>query len=293
MKNELQTTEQKSPEQLIVLAIEKGADPTTLERLLDLQERWEAGNARKAYVLAMTAFKQEAPAVLKKLDRVDFQTTRGRTAYRYANLGSIMQEVTALLGKNELSVSWETHQDDRDNIVVTCHITHSAGHRESVTLRAPADESGNKNRIQAVGSTVTYLQRYTFLSAIGMATLESDDDGHGGSASDGQVTTLRAGQYFREHNTPPIAPPQAKQPFREDDLPPAMKSQRSPASEKQSRAIHTLAGKAGIKEADLLDEINKILIANEVHHQPIGSTKDLTMGQASFLIETLNEMVKQ
>ncbi|MFI5304322.1 MAG: ERF family protein [Nitrospiria bacterium] len=174
--------EKRNPEQLIALALERGADPGTLEKLMDLQERWEAGQARKAYVSAMTGFKQEAPAVLIKGDKVDFSTAKGRTHYNYANLGSIVQEITSILGKYELSASWETAQDDKYNIIVTCHITHVGGHRESVTLRGPADESGNKNQIQAVGSTVTYLQRYTLLAALGLATGE-DDDGRQGAPS--------------------------------------------------------------------------------------------------------------
>jgi hypothetical protein len=168
----------ETPSRLVALALEKGADPDTLSKLLDLQERYEAGEARKAYVTAMTSFKVEAPAVLKKGDRVDFTTSRGRTAYNYANLGSIVQEITAIMGKHDLSASWSTAQAGRD-VTVTCHITHVAGHRESVTLTGPIDESGNKNSIQAVGSTVTYLQRYTLLAALGLATGE-DDDGRGG-----------------------------------------------------------------------------------------------------------------
>jgi hypothetical protein len=182
---------------LIALALEKGADPKIIEKLMDLQERWEAGKARKAYVLAMSAFKQEAPAVLIKGDAVEFITAKGRTAYKYANLGSIVQEITSLLGKHNLSASWETSQTDKGDIVVTCHITHSEGHREDVTLRGPADESGNKNRIQAIGSTVTYLQRYTLLAALGLATGE-DEDGR-----DGSMDTKK--------NKPPTAQPQEKQ----------------------------------------------------------------------------------
>lgn len=177
-KNQEVVLAAESPNQLIALALERQADPNTLSKLMDLQERWEAGQARKAYVAAMTAFKQEAPAVLKKNDTVDFTTQKGRTRYNYANLGSIVQEITAILGKHELSASWSTHQDG-NNVTVTCHVTHIAGHRESVTLTGPIDESGNKNRIQAVGSTVTYLQRYTLLAALGLATGEDDDNAGG------------------------------------------------------------------------------------------------------------------
>lgn len=192
--NELVKAEE-TPSQLIALALEQKADPDTLSKLLDLHERWTAAQARQAYVRAMTAFKQEAPAVLKKGDSVDFTTQKGRTAYNYANLGSIIQEITALLSKHDLAVSWQTAQDDRQGVIVTCHVTHSAGHRESTTLAGPSDDSGNKNRIQAVGSTVTYLQRYTLLAILGLATGD-DDDGQGGAAT----TTTR----------PHIAKPQAK-----------------------------------------------------------------------------------
>ncbi len=191
-----------NPQELISLALEKGADPEVLKKLMDLQERWELNQAKKAFVKAMAAFKQEAPAVLKKKDSVDFTTAKGRTAYNYANLGSIVQEITAIMGKHDLSVTWETAQNAA-NVTVTCHITHAAGYRESTALTGPADDSGNKNRIQAIGSTVTYLQRYTLLAALGLATGE-DDDGQGGKPYNAPVK-------------PPVSQPQAKKP----PMPPA------------------------------------------------------------------------
>lgn len=169
---------EKTPDYLVALALDKQADPATIEKLLNLQERWQKMQAQKEFVAAMTSFKKEAPAVLRKCDVVDFTTQKGRTRYNYANLGSIVQEITYTLSKHDLSVSWSTDQKGTD-VTVTCHITHIAGHRESVTLTGPIDESGNKNRIQAVGSTVTYLERYTLLAALGLATGE-DDDGRGG-----------------------------------------------------------------------------------------------------------------
>ena len=43
------------------------------------------------------------------------------------------------------------------------------------------DNSGSKNSIQAIGSTTTYLQRYTLFSILGLAAGEDDD----GSAASG------------------------------------------------------------------------------------------------------------
>jgi hypothetical protein len=46
-------------------------------------------------------------------------------------------------------------------------------------MTGPLDDSGNKNKIQQAGSTVTYLQRYTLLAVTGLSTQDQDDDGQG------------------------------------------------------------------------------------------------------------------
>jgi len=45
-------------------------------------------------------------------------------------------------------------------------------------LREFPDTSGSKNSIQAVGSTVSYLQRYTLYSILGLASKDADTDGN-------------------------------------------------------------------------------------------------------------------
>lgn len=73
-------------------------------------------------------------------------------------------------------------------IKVTCIITHEAGHSTSTSLQSGRDDSGGKNNIQALGSAVKYLQRYTFISATGLAAQEMDDDGHATSDTDPGVS---------------------------------------------------------------------------------------------------------
>ena len=77
--------------------------------------------------------------------------------------------------------------------MVTCKITHELGHSEETSLSAPADSSGSKNAIQAIGSTITYLQRYTLLALTGLATHEQDDDAQAVSEKidDKQLHSLR------------------------------------------------------------------------------------------------------
>ena len=154
------------------LAIEKGMDTDTISKMMDLQERWEAGQARKLFVAAMSAFKKECPAVIGKDKKADFGA--GKAKYSYATTGAIVTAITPALSKFGLHLSWETKQES-GLVTVSCHITHEGGHRESATLTGPKDESGGKNPIQTLGSSVHYLQRYTMVSVLGLATADMDD----------------------------------------------------------------------------------------------------------------------
>jgi len=62
-------------------------------------------------------------------------------------------------------------------------ISHRDGHSEENSLSADADHSGEKNAIQAIGSTLTYLQRMTLKAALGLAAAD-DDDGKAASKAE-------------------------------------------------------------------------------------------------------------
>lgn len=167
-----------TPNTLLRLAVEQGADLERLEKLMELQQRWEANEARKAWVAAMNAFKANPP-VLTKNRRVQF----GNTVYNHASLDEAVRVITEGLSAHGLSHRWTVEQLDGGMVRVTCVITHEMGHSESTSMQAGADSSGSKNSIQAIGSTVTYLERYTLLAATGLAAKGMDDDGNGASPS--------------------------------------------------------------------------------------------------------------
>ena len=174
-KNEVIEVEAKDiTERAIQFALNNKAEIEEIERLLTLKERWDANEARKAYHVAMAGFKANAPS-LKKDKKVGFTTDKGEVGYAYASLFNLVKNISAELSKHGLSSSWSTKQNGQ--IVVTCRITHVKGHSEEVTLSAPADTSGAKNTIQAIGSTVAYLERYTLLAATGLAAEDMDDNG--------------------------------------------------------------------------------------------------------------------
>ena len=155
-----------TPMDMLNRAVSSGADIDMIEKLMSLQERWEAGNARKAFDAAVSDAKKEIPPIQRN--------ATGHNSKRYADFAAIAKVVDPIIGKHGLSYRFRTTQSDR--ISVTCILSHKAGHSEETTLVGPADTSGNKNAIQAIGSTLTYLQRYSLVQMLGLAAA-ADDDG--------------------------------------------------------------------------------------------------------------------
>jgi len=176
-----------TPMQMVYHAVTNGSPVEVVEKLMGLQERWQANQARMAFDNAMADAKAEIPVIAKrsnvkydvknkdangnagannaKADKVDFD---------YETLGDIATVINPILSKSGLSYRYRSKQEN-GLISVTCIITHRDGHCEETTLAAGADTSGKKNGIQSIGSTVSYLQRYTLKLALGLAAAKDDD----------------------------------------------------------------------------------------------------------------------
>lgn len=178
-------------DRLIELAIQNGADVQRLDQLLALKERYDKEEARKAYTQAMANFKSENISI-KKDRTVSFPHTdgQGKTTYKHASLGNIIGIAVPALARHGLSHRWDCKRE-ADRIEVRCVMTHSAGHsQETDWWPGPLDSSGKKNAIQQAASTVTYLERYTFLMITGLAVEEQDDDGsQGGGVEEVELIT--------------------------------------------------------------------------------------------------------
>lgn len=171
-----QTPVAPTPMELLERAFASNAAPEILERLMVLHERWETSQSRKAFDEAMAAAKSEIPTIIKNRE-VDFTSPKGRTNYRHEDLAEIARTVDPILSKHGLSYRYRVTSNINEPVTVTCILAHRGGHSEETTLSAGRDDSGNKNSIQGVGSTITYLQRYTLKAALGLAA-SNDDDGN-------------------------------------------------------------------------------------------------------------------
>ncbi len=163
-----------NPMQMLAVALERGMDAGTLKELMDLQQRWEASQAKKAFDEAFSAFKAEAVEIIRNKLVTD-GPLKGKA---YAELYAVVDAATPALSRNGLSSSWKVTKDEKDWIEVTCYLTHKMGHSESASFGGPPDAGGAKNAIQARASTVTYLERYTFKAVTGLAEKNADTDGN-------------------------------------------------------------------------------------------------------------------
>jgi hypothetical protein len=169
----VEVTPTTTPMTMLEKAVSSGASLEMVEKLMALQERWEANQARKAFDEAIAAAKAEIKPVVRN--------ATGHNAKKYADFAAIANAIDPVISKHGLSYRFRTNQTDK--IAVTCILSHKAGHYEETTLCGPADSSGNKNPIQSIGSTLTYLQRYSLVQALGLAA-SNDDDGKAGGVGE-------------------------------------------------------------------------------------------------------------
>lgn len=161
---------------LIQMAVEKGADINQLEKLMDLQDRFEAKNAKKSFFNALSIF-QSMTVTIKKTGLASFPTkNNGRTEYTYAKLEDIARVIRPSLKEAGLSYRYE-QSSDNNLMTVVCIVTQKEGHQERTSMSAFADQSGSKNQIQQIASTISYLRRYTLTGALGITVGDDDDDG--------------------------------------------------------------------------------------------------------------------
>lgn len=155
-------------------------DLEKLQQMMQMHERWEENQARKAFVRSMAQFKKNPPDIVKD-KKVGYEDSKGNwVGYSHATLGAVCDAVIAGLAEVGISHDWKPRQPD-GKVGVACYLTHMDGHKDDGTyIEAPADTSGKKNAIQSIGSTITFLERYTLLAAVGLAPKDlPDDDGDG------------------------------------------------------------------------------------------------------------------
>lgn len=155
---------------ILEMAMAMGA---TFEQALQLVRREE----EKAYTVAFAAFSAEAVEIVKTNTATAIDADTGEPSeYDYEDLFNVLDAVKPHLSRHGLTISFDPRREG-EMVYVTCTVSHVGGHSKSVTLHAEREDSGGKNHVQAVGSVVTYLERYTAKAILGLAAKGQDRDG--------------------------------------------------------------------------------------------------------------------
>lgn len=161
-----------TPMTLLAMATEQGADLDKLEKLMDLQERWEANEQRKAYAAAMAEFQGKAPLVFRS------KTAKGkRFDYDYASLDDIMRAVRPLMLECGFSVTFDI-ESSPTTVKAICTLTHRLGFTKDSSWSAPVDADAYMNDTQKIASANSYARRYAFMNAFNIVLSNEDDDAH-------------------------------------------------------------------------------------------------------------------
>jgi len=222
----MEPVESVTPMSVLQMAISQGADIEKLTKLMELKEKWDAMEARKAYVQAMADFKTEPIVIAKDKDNKQYGS-------KYTSIGELVNTVTPFLGKHGLSAEWTL--DQSNGIRVGCTITHALGHSgETKWMKVPEDKSGAKNLIQQIKSSVTYAKITTFELATGLASSDGnlDDDGNGfGGGNQMEQAHARNERAMASGNPPEVGIPLPITTEQKDRLLAALKTNKKKAAD--------------------------------------------------------------
>ena len=153
-------------------ASDPSVDVEKMERLFAMQERVQAREAEAAFNTAFSEMQPHLPHITVKNKIVH----NGKVISEYADWPSISAAITPILSEYGFSLNFGG-SNTSDHKTTIAKLRHCSGHVETNEITLPHDTSGAKNKVQAIGSSSTYGQRYSACPLVGVVVHGSDDDG--------------------------------------------------------------------------------------------------------------------
>lgn len=173
----------------IQLAKDKRVDVNKLERLIGMKERIQKREAEAAFNVAMSEAQAELQPIATDADN-------SQTHSRYASYEALDHMLRPIYTKHGFGLSFDTADSPVAEMVrVVCYCTHRDGHARTYRAEIPADGKGAKGgdvmtKTHAVGSAMSYGQRYLLKLIFNIAVRRDDDDGNAaGRPADQQQTS--------------------------------------------------------------------------------------------------------
>lgn len=165
------------PASLLQMAV-ASANIELINTVMGLYKEYRIEQARTAFNNSMSIFLAELPEIVKR-GLADFKAGNSQVTYQYAELSDIMEAIKPGCLKHGISISWPEPEEFYDakgveKVRVTCNVSKGA-YTQKASLSFGMDQTGSKNALQAKGSTISYLMRYTVSLALGIVTSKGTD----------------------------------------------------------------------------------------------------------------------
>lgn len=167
----------------VLSALKRAASDTTdidkMERLLAMHLKLAEKDAEREFNMAFLAAQSDIRPIFK-------DANNPQTKARYAKLEKINEAIMPILQRHGLAISFGSDTPESmvsTHVRVTVKIYHANGYSEMRKIDAPLDGAGakgtsNKTGVQAMGSSITYAQRYALKMIFNLSfTNEEDNDG--------------------------------------------------------------------------------------------------------------------
>jgi hypothetical protein len=152
-------------------------DPDKLSKMLEVVRQIKKDEAEAAFNAELAAIQAEMPRITKD-GKVKYPSSKGEVNFAFATLENIDAAIRPLLSARGFSMLFTSGPTAAGKVEYVATLAHRLGHSRDSRIILPADESGGKNAIQAVGSTTSYARRYLTLSLLNIVTEGEDNDGN-------------------------------------------------------------------------------------------------------------------
>jgi len=172
-------------------ASDPACNPEKMKALSDMVDKMKAEEAEVAFTEAYIDMQEELPSI-SATGRIEIAAkvgSRGQST-PYAKYDEIMRVIKPILKKYKFALMVVSEPNPSGVGVIVrgtlsrVHETQygKATHVKQTIIAVPLENSGSKNNVQGIGSSLSYAKRYAviqLLNIISHAEVDDDRDGHG------------------------------------------------------------------------------------------------------------------
>jgi len=170
--------------------------------------------------LARVAYFAAKPKMQAELTAIGKDKPNSQTKSMFATLGNTWTTCKPIWTKHGFSIDFFATDAPDDKIIVSCRLTHEAGHSEDFSHpAAPPDTKGphgtvNKTIGQGIQSAITYAQTKVLQRALGVVPADDpeDNDGNDSPSDTGYQQRSRSAATHQEVRRGPVDPPPKRRP---------------------------------------------------------------------------------